>query len=698
MQNKAIEKLKPKAPKEMGWRVNLQEMGEILVINVFYDKKIYARHGHNVKTHEFATWFAEENEWKRTKIESAIGMPLDIYGENYWHGVEYKRYEDGRWKLSSKDDKRILELIKKKWNDENSMRAISSAETEYGSSKRSSAESRRWQRVCEMMARVPDVPDDFWDWADQMISGGQNWIVKNKQSGEWKCSHCGQSVIIHERKLKDGQHMECPSCGEQVMLIKRRSSIMRQQNCILIQDINDQVSVARHFKIKEEFNPFCDSTKSMNSEEEVRLILYKGERKKPCDIYWGQWCGFDYKSNPCNKRLREGILYDRKPEEIRRALENTEYEAWAKLFGEFSKTHMPIDYNYLMVGSKNEAFVSLMEMLFRGRFWELLREESAKVSLWDYGRYCGPMHLDGKTIEEIFMISDRQKINRIRDRNGNNLMLAWMRWADDHGRVTDDNLTWLAKNKIWPSTMAEILRTMSLTQGINYLTRQRRESFQGKSIHQIIALYEDYMAMCRKLKKHMDDEMVTKPRELKRRHDEAVKEIQAREEKLQADQYSKKYKEAEAVLKTVRAKLEWKQEDFMIIVPRKIVDIVKEGRALHHCVGATERYFDRIKQNETYICFLRKTNAPDEAFYTIEVEPGGTIRQHRGMYDEEPELELVKPFLKKWQKEIRKRMNEEDHKKAAVSKEKREENIKDLIARNNTRVLQGLMEDFMEAM
>jgi hypothetical protein len=68
------------------------------------------------------------------------------------------------------------------------------------------------------------------------------------------------------------------------------------------------------------------------------------------------------------------------------------------------------------------------------------------------------------------------------------------------------------------------------------------------------------------------------------------------------------------------------------------------------------------------------------------------------MYDEEPELEKVKPFLKKWQKEIRKRMNEEDHEKAAVSKQKREENIRELIAKNNTRVLQGLMEDFMEAM
>lgn len=67
------------------------------------------------------------------------------------------------------------------------------------------------------------------------------------------------------------------------------------------------------------------------------------------------------------------------------------------------------------------------------------------------------------------------------------------------------------------------------------------------------------------------------------------------------------------------------------------------------------------------------------------------------MYDEEPELEKVKPFLREWQKEIRKRMSKKDHELAAVSKEKREANIAELKAKNNTRVLNGLMEDFMEA-
>ena len=42
-------------------------------------------------------------------------------------------------------------------------------------------------------------------------------------------------------------------------------------------------------------------------------------------------------------------------------------------------------------------------------------------------------------------------------------------------------------------------------------------------------------------------------------------------------------------------------------------------------------------------------------------------------------------------------MSREDHELAAASKVKREENIKELQDENNTRVLEGLMEDFMEA-
>ena len=84
-------------------------------------------------------------------------------------------------------------------------------------------------------------------------------------------------------------------------------------------------------------------------------------------------------------------------------------------------------------------------------------------------------------------------------------------------------------------------------------------------------------------------------------------------------------------------------------------------------------------------------------FYTIEVEPSGTIRQHRSYMDEEPGIEQIRDFLKEWQRVLKKRLTKADKELAKISKEKRNANIEDLKAKNNTRVLQGLAEDFMDA-
>ncbi len=84
-------------------------------------------------------------------------------------------------------------------------------------------------------------------------------------------------------------------------------------------------------------------------------------------------------------------------------------------------------------------------------------------------------------------------------------------------------------------------------------------------------------------------------------------------------------------------------------------------------------------------------------FYTIEVEPGGTIRQHRSMYDEEPGIEEIRGFLREWQKVIKQRMKDADKQLARESAIKRQKNLDELRRKNNLRVLEGLMEDFMEA-
>ena len=96
------------------------------------------------------------------------------------------------------------------------------------------------------------------------------------------------------------------------------------------------------------------------------------------------------------------------------------------------------------------------------------------------------------------------------------------------------------------------------------------------------------------------------------------------------------------------------------------------------CAGSSERYFNRIENRETFIGFLRREQEPGIPFYTIEFEPGGTIRQNRSYYDEEPGIEEIRGFLKLWQKEIKKRLTKEDKKHAAKSAILREQNIKEL--------------------
>lgn len=691
MKKKLIEKTAPNKPhKKAGWQQTIQEVGEILVINVWEHGRLYARHCINTETHDFAT--LKGSAWYNAKVEHAIGMDVWVYG----------KIKRERWNPSGKDEKRILELIRPKWSKSDAFLAISDAETERMRDVRARTERNRQDRVDKMMAKVPSLPDDWREWIDGKLSGGDDFLVRNKDTKDWHCSACGGTItdIPVEKKVKDNDRIPCPMCGKPVRIRKRKRSVEIIDRACLIQPIDEEVSVARHFKISLQFSPHEGERKEIDWFEETRLILTKDpEARHACDIYYEQgWGYFDNKSNPKNRRITACYLYENNDAEITEALEGTWYEPWKNLFPQFAKYGLHMDYNCMMVGARNARYVSLMEMLFRGRYWELTRTESEMISFWSYD-YVGCMNLNGKTIEEIFKIRDRQKINRIRDRNGGFYMLAWLRWSDASGeKLSDENLKWLERNKIRPDEVKVITEHMSMIQAINYLKRQQAESYAGKSLRNILNQYDDYMRMCRSLKKKTADEMVYRPRELKRRHDEAVAEIAAREAKLQAAEYSRKYKEAEDVLKKIRSKFEYSGKEYLIIVPKKIVDIVTEGRALHHCAGATDRYFDRIKQNETYIVFLRKVDAPTVPYYTIEVEPGGTIRQHRGMFDEEPEIEKVKPFLREWQKEIRKRMKKEDHDLAAVSKKKREANIEELKAKNNTRVLEGLMEDFMEAM
>jgi len=536
------------------------------------------------------------------------------------------------------------------------------------------------------------------------LAGKQQYAFYDKQKKTCHCTAC-QGKFTEKAagaRLKDKESIICPRCGHPATIIKRKATVTLKGRLTIIQNVNEKQGVERHFLVEVQWG----TERKVFLEEIIRLMMLRNQ-KNVCKIYyddnWGNWT----EGNRVNRRWKTAFLYP-DTEGIREGLAGTAYEAWTDVLPMLAEAGIEADYNGLLVES-NKYWARTAEYLLKGRFFKLLKEETEDITPW--GGYRGVLRIGGETIEEVMNIQNKQLINRLRQENGGSGMLSWMQWADKTGKkISAECLKWYEDNNVSAHDYLSSRASKYLTpeQLMNYIKRQQAEGYKKMKATSVLNQYEDYLDMCGQLRKHMDDEMVYRPRELKRRHDEAVKECNKRQEELQrkrdkeaakrqAEQMRQKYPGYEEILKEIKGKYEYEDDTYKIMVPKDFTEITAEGMALHHCVGNTERYFDRIVSRETYICFLRQQSSPKTPFYTIEVEPGGTIRQHRGAYDEEPEIEKIKPFLRKWQKEIKKRMSKADHEYAKKSAVLRQKNIEELIEKNNTRVLNGLMEDLMEA-
>ena len=130
-----------------------------------------------------------------------------------------------------------------------------------------------------------------------------------------------------------------------------------------------------------------------------------------------------------------------------------------------------------------------------------------------------------------------------------------------------------------------------------------------------------------------------------------------------------------------------------------------DSRKLHHCINSNERYFERMAEKESYILFLRKAAKDQEPYYTLEVEPNGTIRQKRTLYNRQTaDIAQAEKFLAQWQKQLQKKLRKEDFELAKISCEKREQEMEELREKKvrvhgnfNGKLLADLLqEDLME--
>lgn len=150
--------------------------------------------------------------------------------------------------------------------------------------------------------------------------------------------------------------------------------------------------------------------------------------------------------------------------------------------------------------------------------------------------------------------------------------------------------------------------------------------------------YSDYLSQCRKLEYDLHDTAISMPRRFKDMH--------TRLSEIAEYNATRKMQQALAERIEARKPLEFTTGALFIRQPKDVMEIISEGKELHHCVGG---YAERHANGKLHIMFIRRADKPDVPFYTVEVDLLGEIVQVRGLRNC-PTTPEVQTFIEEYEK------------------------------------------------
>lgn len=159
----------------------------------------------------------------------------------------------------------------------------------------------------------------------------------------------------------------------------------------------------------------------------------------------------------------------------------------------------------------------------------------------------------------------------------------------------------------------------------------------------VMSDWHDYILQCEKLNLDLSDTSISKPKNLTQAHERTTAQIQIMKNQMWEKKVLERYND-------IAGYLSFETEELKIVVPHSSMQIINEGKMLHHCVGS---YVERHADGKLSIVFLRQKSDPTTPYYTIEVSNEGDIVQCRGYRNnnaDNPKTDDIRSFEKEYQK------------------------------------------------
>lgn len=603
--------------------------GEVLGIDLYWKGTLRVRY---FASKQENTWAVHvDRAWKKIRFENAARV---AGGEEPVKGMMYE-YQYADWEFVSKEDER--RAVEYFGGDD-----IDTFEDRILYGKRQTAEKRRVRRISEEMRLIGEPPGGVLEWLEREVFPEQYLFIRGKgKDAECACIGCGARFRA-KRKYRNYERVQCPECGAEAKAEKKAGERSRHKHIVVLQIITEGDGgrwAERQFRAECRWT--AEGRKDIRLEETIRAIARKGEQFGK--VYYslcGEWDDRNWQS----KRFLKSLLYPGGG--LKEAL------AYAGL------GHSGMN---VLAAQGKEFNVGKAILNFDRRPWMEYVIKSGLTSLAaeiinDYGYWREPEAIcpDAKTLKELLRL-DGNRASRLKALNGGLKMLGWLQHEQEGGmKISQESLEWMEKKKISVCESQEILGIVgSVDRMVHYLRKQK-----GVRPHVAMRMWEDYLDMAAREGMDTSDDIIRLPKDLKARHDRLVEERNARENQEEKERNAKRYAELDRkITKWIPdvGRYFFENAKYLIIPAARCGELVEEGRALHHCVGASGRYMERMASGESWILFLRKKKEPHKPYYTLEIEmKTDRILQWYSEYDRKPDRKKIEEVLGEYQEVLKK--------------------------------------------
>jgi len=491
----------------------------------------------------------------------------------------------------------------------------------------------------KIVNEMPDAPADVRDWILKDVVAGRYMIYSSKEDRA-VCSYCGKVYKPSNAELiplpKNNEEITCPNCKSKAIYkskgIGRKK--LQEQTRVLVFVKKGKSIYASLTEVDISFEKespaifkWISAVYKFNSKEQTYLKHYPG------------WCYGD-EAWKIHKKIRVP------------GVPNASWCCPSKRQGlyvytnNFEKIFPKSDFKYQDVPEffeKNnlggERLIRYMDLSLKYQSVEILRKCGLEYLILEKvieNSLYATINWRGKSLKKILGLNMAQ-IKEIKQEHLHPVEFSLYKKQIKMGDPKTPAEIKLMSNMY--GRAAEIIsKYLPIAKAIKYIAKQN--SLNNGNSHRMID-YSDYLEDCIKLGLDIRKNKILFPIDFGEEHQRLSDAIEVKEN-------TKKDKRIRiAGIRKTGMKSAYEADGLLIRPAVSVTELKQESSQLGHCV---KQYADRIIRKETTILFVRKSENPNESYFTVELKDG-KVTQLRGNKNCEPPEE-VKDFVDKWLDEV----------------------------------------------